>query len=267
MIPNYLCFYVFLFSETSLYKNTCSPGGLVLDRLKPGTSLQCSTTRSLLNQSVNVACVGTINNYTKWNLLYQLTDQNAVIAGYTNCPFQDVRPGTIEGFASHAQKYLPRGSHIKATYSIDDNGNFLHFVYCLPSKLNPLSTNYIAIATSKSRNESVNNIVKAATSAMPDDAYTDSTTEPAMTGSYGSFYGTVKPVCHYAESEGICVVGTMGTSNVTELNLTIFPLQFRNLAKHVVGCTNGKKEYDDFIGKLTEADLVQVMESAGGSCF
>ena len=187
--------------------------------------------------------------------------------GYTNCPFQDIRSGTTEGFASHARQYLPQGSYVKVTYSIENNGKFLHFVYCLPSNLNPVSSNYMAIATSSCKNESADNIIKVATSAIPDDAYTDSSKAPALTASYRSFHGTVKPICHYAPSEGICVVGTMGTSCVTELSVKIFPVKFRNLAEHIVGCKNGKKDYDDFIALLCEGDLIEGMDSASAGCF
>ena len=243
-----------------LNKTDKASGGFVLGCLRLGTSLQSSSLRSLQNKSVSIACSGSINNYTKWQLVH-MAECTSVIAGYTNCHFQDVAPGTSEGFASHSRKYFPRGSHLKVTYSIDNNGNFLHFIYCLPHDYG-FATNYLAIATSKQRDESVNDIMKSASGG--DDVYSEIATPTAarfMTGSYRAFYNTVEPVCHYAEGEGICVVGTMGTSHVTELNLKIFPVHFRQLAEQVKKRTS-KKEYEDFVKKLSVTDTNLIHGSA-----
>eukprot|EP00111_Clytia_hemisphaerica_P005374 TCONS_00015529-protein len=205
--------------------------GLLLTGLKVGSSMQSTSLRSLHLRSVDVSCSGCIENFTKWQLFKVRCD---VMRGYVSCPFQDVATGSKEIFASHARQHFGNGTYVRVTYSIENNGYFIHLLYFLPSSF-AVYSNMMAIMTSHKKDETTEDILKSCTN--------------------NHFYGEIEPLCLKSEAEGVCVVGLMGSAQKTNIYFTIYPLQFKHLAKHIKERMEKKNKsrelYEGFIKSLS----------------
>jgi len=203
-----------------------------LDGIKNGTSLQDTSLQKLHTRSATISCVGSIENYTKWQFIHCATD---VKRGYINSPFPDVEPGEQEAFASYSGQLAATGSFVKATYSIDNNGNFLHFMYSLPRNFD-FNVNSLCIITSREGHEKVTAI------------------DMLKNAECKKFYENIIPICYQGDKEGVLVVGNMGTSHVTGISFRIYPLAFKNLApsiKKKLDIQHQSREcYDNFLKSL-----------------
>ena len=84
----------------------------------------------------------------------------------------------------------------------------------------------------------------------------DETTEDILKSCANqNFYAEIKPLCLTSATGGVCMVGLMGSAQKTNIYFTIYPLQYKHLARQIKermeNNKNSNELYEGFIKSLS----------------
>jgi len=206
--------------------------------IRSGTSLSGTTVGDLKQSSYRVAVSGSVENYSKWALLYKGCE---IAAGQMNLPLRSVAAGQREGFASHKTAHAAKGSFVKCTLLVGDK--LVHFMYSAPYSFD-FHANYLAVGIChKDMQSDTRGYPCRDLTAKIMYYYTPSFV------SIRQFYRNIHTV-KYCDKD-LCISGVMGTSHQPEINLKVMPQKYEDLYNEVkddsVKDHWGKDEYEKFV--------------------